>query len=97
MNENIKSSQFISSLRISKVPDKEITEKINGSGSVIQCLSCNNLMFPKKIIFRTTKLDGIILYNYIGKDGIGCFYQKNQKFFCKDCFNKFFNVIDMLP
>jgi len=99
----MRSSEFTSSLdniqpniQPSKSPNKEITEKVNGTGGTIQCVCCKTLMLTKKIIFRTTKLDGIILFNYIGKGGIGCFYQKKQKFFCKSCFNKYRDIIDAL-
>jgi hypothetical protein len=42
-------------------------------------------MFPKQILFKTTKKDGGIIFNYLGKDGFSCFVQYGTFTFCKKC------------
>lgn len=63
----------------------EITERINGTCKYIYCVYCRNIMFPKQILFRTTKTDGGVIFNYMGKDGFSCFIQYGTYTFCKKC------------
>ena len=70
-----------------------LTERIKGKGTNVYCSCCWHEMFPKKIIFRTTKNNGITLYNYIGKNGMGCFWQCGCRIFCKKCFSQYSHIL----
>ena len=72
---------------------KIITERIDKPGNIFKCLFCDYYIFAKRIIFRNSSLDGVILFNYIGKGGINCFYQYKQRVFCKNCFNTHKDII----
>lgn len=63
----------------------EITEKMNGSAKYVICAICGCPMFPKKIIFRTLRNNDSLIFNFIGKNGHGCFIQKKGIIFCKQC------------
>lgn len=65
----------------------EITERINGTCKYLYCVYCRNIMFPKQILFKTTKNDGGMIFNYLGKDGFNCFVQYGTYTFCKKCAN----------
>ncbi len=65
----------------------EITERINGTCKYLYCVYCRNIMFPKQLLFKTTKSDGGMIFNYLGKDGFSCFVQHGTYTFCKKCAN----------
>lgn len=65
----------------------EITERIHGTCKYLYCIYCRNIMFPKQILFRTTRNDGWVVFNYIGKDGFGSFIQNGNYTFCKKCYS----------
>ena len=52
----------------------EITEKIDASAKCLICVVCKCPMYPKKIIFKTMRNNGNLVFNYIGKGGYGCFF-----------------------
>jgi hypothetical protein len=64
----------------------EITENIKGSAKYVICAICSCPMFPKKILFRTLRNNGTLIFNFLGKNGHGCFIQQNGILFCKKCF-----------
>jgi hypothetical protein len=74
--------------------DSTLTERIKGRGNVISCSCCKSYIFPKKIMFRTTKNNGMVLYNYMGKGGMSCFVQYMNHYFCKDCSTQYRNVLE---
>ena len=71
-----------------------LTERIRGKGNIIICACCKAKLFPKRILFRTTKNNGMVLFNYTGKGGMGCFLQYSNYYFCKNCFTNYGNVLE---
>ena len=65
----------------------ELTEKIKGSVKHLLCVYCNREMFPKQILFRTIRNNGVTVYNFVGKDGYDSFIQSGPYILCKVCFS----------
>ena len=65
----------------------EITDRIAGTSNCVICAICRCPMFPKRILFRTIRNNGTVVFNFIGKGGHGCFIQQNGVIICKKCFD----------
>jgi hypothetical protein len=66
----------------------ELTERISGSYNCVVCISCRRAMFPKRVLFRTLRTNGTVIFNFIGRDGHGCFIQHNNAMYCKKCYKE---------
>ena len=65
----------------------EMTDRISGSSHCVVCAICRHPMYPKRILFRTIRNNGTVIFNFIGKGGHGCFIQQNGIIICKKCFD----------
>ena len=69
------------------------TERVKGFGTPFNCNACKCYIDPKRIVFRTIRPDGTILYNYFGLNGLKCFIQCDNYFFCDICVKKYSGCI----